>query len=91
MEKMTLETPKRFEDNTYLGMSQRIIEPAQEDIDRMGKAFENSAVKKGESAARCAHPELRKDGAEIEEAKAIGEAPEWLKKEVRVIPDKARS
>ena len=37
MEKMMLEKPKRFEDNQYLGQSQRLIEPAAVDVERMGK------------------------------------------------------
>ena len=61
--KKGLETdpPKQLVDNQYLGCSQRDINPSETDIERMSAAFENFSVKRGDQAARVAHPELRKD------------------------------
>ena len=49
-------------DNQYLDSTQRDIVPDPINVERMGAAFENFSVRKGDEAARVAYPELRKDG-----------------------------
>lgn len=55
-----LEDPKNMVDNKCLGCAQKEIIPAEENVERMGAAFENPAVKRGDPSARVAHPDLRK-------------------------------
>ena len=69
-EHLLLEDPKKMGDNQYLACAQKTLEPAEEDIDRMGAAFENFSVKRGDPSARAAHPDLTKTGPE---AKALDE------------------
>ena len=54
---LILEPPKKLVDNQYLGCAQHNPQPSDENIERMGAAFEKNAVKKGDSSARSAHPE----------------------------------
>ena len=57
---MDLEDPKEMVDSQYLGRTQKECIPAEEeDVERMGAAFENFAVKRGDPSARVAHPDLR--------------------------------
>ena len=64
---MDLEDPKKMVDNQYLGCAQKEIIPAEEDVERMGAAFENFAVKRGDPSARVAHPDLRKGDFDVSE------------------------
>ena len=59
---LNLDPPSKMIDNQYLGSTQREIIPDPVNVERMGAAFENFSVHKGDEAARVAHPELRKDG-----------------------------
>ena len=67
---MNLEDPKKLIDNQYLGCAQKACTPAAEDVERMGAAFENFAVKRGDPSARVAHPALRKGDLDT---KVVGE------------------
>ena len=62
-EHVELEPPKKMWENQYLvGCSQKPLIPAEEDIEKMGAAFENFSVKRGDCAARAAHPDPLKTG-----------------------------
>ena len=58
-EDMTLDTPGRMVENQYLGSTQRENIPDLDNVVNMGVAFEQISVKRGDQAARVAHPELR--------------------------------
>ena len=61
---MKLEPPKKMWENQYLGCAQKPLEPAEEDIEKMGAAFENFLVERGGCSARAAHPDNNKTGPE---------------------------
>ena len=48
--------------NQYLGCAQKPLEPAEEDIEKMGAAFENFSVKRGGCSVRTARPDSNKTG-----------------------------
>ena len=58
---LDIDPRKKMVDNQYLGCSQRDIFPEEADIERMSAAFANLSINRGDSAAKVAHPELRKD------------------------------
>ena len=60
--RLTLDPPSKMIDNQYLVSTQREFVPDPINVERMGAASENFSVRKGDEAARAAHPELRKDG-----------------------------
>ena len=59
---LDLDPPSQMTENQYLGSSQREFVPNPANVEKMGAAFDNFSIKKGDAAARVAHPELRKDG-----------------------------
>lgn len=64
---MDLEDPRKMVDNQFLGCAQQQIIPAEEDVERIGAAFENFAAKPGDPSARVTHQDLRKGDVDVSE------------------------